>query len=139
MRVVLDTNVVIGALNGVPAIRAALNSLDPADEVLLSAIVLAELRYGALCSAKRQENLTRVDEISALFEFAGITREVAIRFAEIKSELRARGIIKSDADLLIAATALANDAVLATADKALLGGDIPRLRTVDWSRAGGSR
>lgn len=35
MKLVLDTNVVIGALNGVPAIRAALNSLDPADKALL--------------------------------------------------------------------------------------------------------
>ena len=136
MKFVLDTNVVIGALNGVPAIRAALNSLDPADDVLMSAIVLAELRYGALCSAKREENLGRVEGISALFEFAGITRDVAFRFAEIKAGLRARGIVKSDADLLIAATALSNGAILVTADKALLGGDIPQLRAVDWSQAG---
>jgi tRNA(fMet)-specific endonuclease VapC len=138
VKLVLDTNVVIGALNGVAAIRTALNSLDPADEVLLSAIVLAELRYGALCSAKREENLARVEEISSLFGFAGITRDVAIRFAEIKAGFRTRGIVKSDADLLIAATALSNDAVLVTADKALLGGDIPRLTAIDWSNAGES-
>jgi predicted nucleic acid-binding protein len=136
VKLLLDTNVVIAALNGAPNVASRLNSLDASDDVLLSAIVLAELRFGALCSARRAENLSRVDALAALFGFVGVNRAVAERFAEIKAELRSRGISKSDADLLIAATALVEGAVLVTGDRALLDGEIGDLPVECWLDSG---
>ncbi|MDD5308000.1 MAG: PIN domain-containing protein [Deltaproteobacteria bacterium] len=136
MKYVLDTNAFIAALNGVPEVTTALNALDPSDEILLSAVVFAELRYGALCSMRREENLARIEALNALFGFADVTRTVAMRFADVKAELRIRGIAKSDADLLIAATALAEGAILVTGDKALLDGEIRDLRVENWTSPG---
>lgn len=46
--------------------------------------------------------------------------------------IAARGVVKSDFDLLIACTALHADAILVTNDRGLLDGVIPRLRSENW-------
>ncbi len=132
MKYLLDTNAVIAALNGRPRLIDELNALPPSDELLLSVIVFAELRYGALCSSRRDENLARVESLISVFEFVDVSWSVAARFADIKADLRRRGIAKSDADLLIAATALEEKAVLVTNDHAMLDGSIPDLIYRDW-------
>jgi predicted nucleic acid-binding protein len=47
--------------------------------------------------------------------------------------LRARGRGNADIDLLIAATAVEEGAVLVTDDAALLAGDIPGLSVENWT------
>ena len=49
-----------------------------------------------------------------------------------RAALRARGISKSDFDLLIASTALEQNAVLVTDDRALLDGTIAGLKVENW-------
>ncbi|MCP3958895.1 MAG: type II toxin-antitoxin system VapC family toxin [bacterium] len=55
------------------------------------------------------------------------------RFGDVKAALRRRGINKSDADLLIAATALETDSVLVTDDRALHDGAIEDLEVENWT------
>ena len=52
----LDTNIVIHALNGVPTVRDRLNAAADSDRTVTSTIVVAELVYGAECSTRREEN-----------------------------------------------------------------------------------
>lgn len=132
MKYVLDTNILVAALNGQRDVVARLDGIPPQDEAVLSAVVLGELRYGALTSARIAENLARIERLARGFTFAPIERAVAERFADVKAALRRRGIARSDADLLIAATALALDGVLVTNDGALLDGTITGLHAENW-------
>ena len=132
MRYVLDTNIVVAALNGDTEVARRLNSLSATDEVVLPAIVLAELRYGALTSRRVAENMTRIERLMVAVSFAPVDRPVAERFGDMKAALRQRGVSKSDADLLIAATAVVLSATLVSHDQALLDGSLTNLIAEDW-------
>ena len=131
MSYVLDTNIVAAALNGHPPVVDRLNSIS-AEQAILPAMALAELRYGALSSRRVAENMARIDRLLELLVFAPADRSVAERFGVIKAELRRRGVTKSDADLLIAATAIVLDCVLVTDDRALHDGSIDGLQVENW-------
>jgi tRNA(fMet)-specific endonuclease VapC len=130
----LDTNAVVHALNGLASVRGRLNALGDDDRVVTCAIVLAELIYGAECSARREQNRRNVYEKMSRIEVIDVTPAVADRFGVLKAQLRLGGRLKADLDLLIAATALDLDATLVTDDGDLLKGDIPGLRVENWIR-----
>jgi len=132
LKYLLDTNVVISALNGNQSIVDHLNALADSDQLIMCIIVVAELKYGAMCSSRRDDNLARIEKMLKVFKLVSIDLPVATRFAKIKAMLRDRGIVKSDADLLIASTALVTGAVLVTGDNSLLDGTIPDLKTRNW-------
>ncbi len=50
----------------------------------------------------------------------------------IVATLEAKGIVKSDFDLVIACTALEQEAILVTSDRGLLDNSIPGLRAENW-------
>lgn len=135
MSYVLDTNILVAALNGDANVVRRLNEVPTKDEAILAAMVLGELRYGALSSSRVEANLARIDQLIQAMTFAVVDRAVVERFASVKVALRQRGIAKSDADLLIAATALERAATLVTNDHALLDGSIPDLRAENWIAA----
>lgn len=131
MSFVLDTNIVVAALNGHPPVVERLNSV-PTGQALLPAMALAELRYGAKSSHRVEENLARIDQILDVLVFVPADREIAERFGDIKADLRGRGVTKSDADLLIAATAIELESVLVSDDRALHDGSIDGLSVENW-------
>ena len=53
-------------------------------------------------------------------------------YGENRAALESKGIVKSDFDLVIACTALEQDAILVTSDRGLLDNSIPSLRAEDW-------
>ena len=59
MKYVLDANIAIAALNGVPAVRARLEGV-PGSEVGIPIVAVAELTFGAYKSRRREENLARI-------------------------------------------------------------------------------
>jgi predicted nucleic acid-binding protein len=61
-----------------------------------------------------------------------VTAAIADRFGVIKAQLRSRGRLKADFDLMIAATALDLGATLVTDDGDLLSGDIADLIVDNW-------
>jgi predicted nucleic acid-binding protein len=128
----LDTNIFIPALNGRPEIRAKLNEASGAGEVVTSVLVLGELLYGARCSRRSTENVKAVELELSRMRIVPLDERIARRAAELKADLRQRGITKSDIDLLIATTALDLGATLVTDDGALLAGDIEGLLVEDW-------
>ncbi len=134
MSYLLDTNIVVAALNGHESVVERLNSVPPG-QALLPAMALAELRYGALSSGRIEENMLRVDRILELFVFIPVDRGVVEQFGVIKADLRRQGLTKSDADLLIAATATEIDSVLVTDDRALHDGSIAELQVENWLSA----
>ena len=115
----LDTNAVIAAINRrLPSVRPRLEAAIVAGEsVGISAIVLFELRYGIIKSARPQENRA----ILAAFLALDVTPwpfepEDAEEAGEIRAELERRGTPIGPYDVLIAAQARRRGAVLITAN-----------------------
>ena len=131
MSFLLDTNIIVAALNGHESVIERLNSVPP-EQALLPAMALAELRYGAMSSGRIEENMLRIDRMLKLLVFVPVDRGVVERFGIIKADLRRQGLTKSDADLLIAATAAELDSVLVTDDQALHDGSIADLQVENW-------
>ena len=131
MKYLLDTNIVIAGLNGDASVLARLVELNPEDAILC-APVAAELRYGALCSARKDQNLERVQRLVTSMRFEPFGLAASKIFGEIKAPFRTQGISKSDFDLAIASIALALDATLVTDDQALHDGSIAELVVENW-------
>jgi tRNA(fMet)-specific endonuclease VapC len=129
----LDSNILIYALNGVDPVRQRPNQAEVrGDRVITSVIVRAELDYGAESSARPEQNIRRLRERLIRFEVLPVTNAVADRYGALRARLRAAGKPKSDFDPLIAATALEAGATLVTNDRALLDGSIPGLTVENW-------
>jgi tRNA(fMet)-specific endonuclease VapC len=128
---VLDTNVFIAFLNGKAEVLNRLDLLTPED-VVLCAPVLAELEYGAYCSARQGDNLARIRALAARTRFQAFDSAVARQFGDMKAELRRTGNLKADFDLSIAATSLHLGATLVSDDRAFHDKPIPRLTVANW-------
>jgi tRNA(fMet)-specific endonuclease VapC len=127
----LDTNVCIRFLTGrSPAVVSRLRRLDARD-VRLCSVVKAELLHGARKSARPAENLRLLAEFFAPFASLPFDDQSAERYGVVRAELERLGTPIGPNDLLIAAIALAHDAVLVTHDVDEFG-RVPSLRLEDW-------
>jgi tRNA(fMet)-specific endonuclease VapC len=131
MLYLLDTNAVSMALRRQPQLLARLEVL-AAEQIALSVITEAELLYG-LARRPEAHRLSRlVHGFLKNTEILPWTSEAARYYAEAKAELDRRGQPLGIADMMIAAHALAEDAVLVTNDAAFAR--IDGLKTEDWTR-----
>lgn len=110
-----------------------LNEVEDQGEILTSAVVFGELIYGAECSARREENRENIRRKLERIRVVPVDGRIADGWGTLKAQQRARGRLKADIDLLIAATAIAENAVLVTDDADLLGGDISGLVVENWA------
>ena len=131
----LDTDVCIEILRGNRSVierrRANL------DEVATTWISACELAFGAAKSARADESQARVDEFLATLPIYGLDRAAALRFGSLKARLEGDGRRLADADLMIAAIALVQQADLVTGNRRHYA-RIPELTIEDWMRDGGS-
>lgn len=111
----LDTNVVVAFLNGEGSVLQRIK--DEIDRIALSPLVIAELDYGAKVSHKAKENLEKLYRFVDIVQVVPFDIECAKVFGTIKSRLRSLGKPTGEVDALIAATALAHEATLVTANK----------------------
>jgi len=110
----LDSNVCIRILNGAsPPLQRRLRSCSPT-EVSLCSVVKAELYFGARKSERQAENLRLVGRFFSVFPSFDFDDRCAEVYGTIRGELERGGIPIGPNDLLIAATAIANELVLVT-------------------------
>jgi tRNA(fMet)-specific endonuclease VapC len=133
----LDTSTVVGLLNNRPAlIRDRLRRVRAKDEpVVISCIVLFELRYGVARSRYRRENEERL----RLFLSGGIgvvsfEEADALVAGDLRAALDAEGTPIGPYDVLIAAQALRTGASIVTANVSEFS-RVPGLRWEDWTAA----
>ena len=130
----LDANACIRILNGSHALLVArLRSTTPHD-IRMSAVVKAELSYGALRSARVAENLRLLGEFFAPFLSLPFEDECARHYGQIRADLARIGQPIGPNDLLIAATARAHDLILVTHDRSEFS-RVVDLRLEDWEQA----
>ena len=108
----LDTNIVIAYLTGNKTVADQLK--DHLPEVAISSLVLAELRFGARASARTVENIERLNQFMQIVEVVDFDDASSDAYSRIRLSLRQMGRPTGEMDMLIAAVALANDAVLVT-------------------------
>ncbi len=97
---VLDTDTCIYWLNGEGKIRRKVEQVGP-DNLRLTIITLAELRYGAYNSQNVSENLKNIDNFLRKVRVLPLDHDAADRFGKIKVDLRKKGQIIEDFDVLI--------------------------------------
>ena len=113
MAFLLDTNILVAAIKGNPAVVGALHSLAPAD-LLLSSVVLGELETGVIKSAWPERNRRQLLALVDHLELVPVDRTVALAYGQIRTTLERQGTPIGANDLWIAAQAQALNAVLVT-------------------------
>jgi tRNA(fMet)-specific endonuclease VapC len=113
MPYLLDTNILSDLVKRPQGAVAARIAAVGGDQVCTSLIVAAELRYGA---AKRgSEKLTKqLETILTALPVLSLEAPTDRRYGELRAALERQGTLIGPNDLLIAAHALALDAVLVT-------------------------
>ena len=115
MRIMLDTSAYSAFKCGDPA---TVESLSGADEILVPAPALAELRAGFRSGSREAANLTELEAFlaSPRVRVHALGEATAIFCAEIHGALRAAGKPIPTNDLWIAAAALETGSILVTRD-----------------------
>lgn len=112
----LDTNACVEVLNGTSEALVRRLREHAASEIALSAVVRAELLYGARRSQRVSENLNLLRRFAAPFDIIPFDDRCAEHYGMIRAELEGQGRVIGPNDLLIAATARAHDAILVTSN-----------------------
>lgn len=129
-RYMLDTDISSYLIRGDhPEVTDAFRQHFP--DVCISAITAAELQYGA--QKRKSQLLTRnVNAYCNLVPICEWTREAAETYAEMRVELEKHGTPVGSLDMLIAASAIAEGAILVTNNIAHFS-KIGKLRIENWS------
>jgi tRNA(fMet)-specific endonuclease VapC len=132
VRYLLDTNTCSYIIKGNRHVRERLLQI-PLSEVGISAVTEAELRFG-LARLPQAKNLgIAVEEYLLRLEILAWDSEAAKAYARVRAALERRGEPMGNLDMMIAAQALAAEAVLVTSDRVFTR--VRELKWEDWSRA----
>jgi tRNA(fMet)-specific endonuclease VapC len=132
MKYLLDTDSVSFALRGQGEVAGHIRARKPSD-LAVSAITMAELRYGAdRKGSKRLHAL--IDRFAAAVEIAAFGEEAALEFGRIGSLLAERGTPIGEFDVLIAAHAVALRCTLVTNNTRHFS-RVPGLSVENWVAA----
>lgn len=126
----LDTNIIIALSKDIEPVASRLESI-PASDVLIPVVVVAEIEFGIAKSRRRQSNRRVFDDILAGFRVAAFDTAAAAAYGPLRATLERQGTPIGPNDLLIAAQALAAQAVLVSDNLAEFS-RVPRLRVESW-------
>ena len=109
-----DTNVWIKLLNpGDSPVKDRFIVTRP-DDIRLCSVVKAELYFGAYKSARKEENLTVIENLFKGFVSFSFGDRAAKIYGDLRARLSAQGAMIGPNDLMIAAIAIANKSILIT-------------------------
>jgi len=100
--VILDTNSVIAYINGDTEVARRIELIP---ELLLPAIVIGEMVYGAMESAHCEDNLKSLKEFASVCGIIRCGESAAYEYGRIKSKLKHKGRKIPENDMWIAACA----------------------------------
>ncbi len=127
----LDTNTCIAIIKDRPReVRDQLNKI-AVDMVAISSIVLAELSYGVERSQKREQNQEALEDFLEYVTIADWPEKAACEYGKIRAYLAEQGQPIGGMDLLIAAHAVTENAVVVT-DNFKEFHRVPKLKVENW-------
>ena len=126
----LDTNILIAMSKQRLGLADRLEGI-PADAILLSSVVVAEIEYGIAKSGRRQHNRRVFDSLLSGFRVLPFDAAAARLYGPIRAQLEKRGRLIGPYDLMIAAHAQSLDAVLVT-DNIKEFDRVAGLKTENW-------
>mgnify|MGYP000844951723 CR=1 FL=1 len=127
----LDTNQLSEAIRPVFRVRERIAEERSAGLRIGTCVpALCELEAGIQLLAKRDAYRRVLARLLSRVRIWPIEREVALAYGEVFHELRRRGRVLSQVDMMLAALARVMDLTLVTADRDFEA--LPDLRTEDW-------
>lgn len=124
MRFLLDTNACVDYLTGRHPRVVTRIQASPPEDLCLSSVVAAELRYGADHSARRRTNHARIDTLLDEIECLDFDVRAAATYGRVRAGLEAVGTPIGPNDMLIAAHALSRGFTVVTDN----GGEFTRVK-----------
>ncbi|TAL27159.1 MAG: type II toxin-antitoxin system VapC family toxin [Nitrospirae bacterium] len=113
LKFILDTDTCVYLLNGNPSLKKKVEEVG-VFSLAISNSVLAELYFGAYNSKKVEDNLKRINLFKKNLTILSDSEESALQFGKIKADLRSKGKIIEDFDIVIASIAIVNSCILIT-------------------------
>lgn len=134
-RYMLDTNVVSHIMQGRDAELLAHLTKVPVGQVVMSSVTLAELEYGLHRKGRPPRLRNALTQVLLRIDVLPWDEDVATCYGKFCATLEAQGINLSDFDMMIAAHAVAVNAILVSRDKAFAqvpAGENQNLRLEIW-------
>ena len=133
VRYLLDTNTASYIIKGnVPQVRDHLRAV-AMSEVGVSAVTEAELRFGAARKPQAARLRLAVEEFLLRVEILPWDSSAASYYATLRGAMEDSGTPMGNLDMMIAAQAIAADAILVTHDRVFQR--VKHLKIEDWTRA----
>jgi tRNA(fMet)-specific endonuclease VapC len=128
---ILDTDALIALLKGEPDAYEAIRSLEEKDDQMATTIISAyELLRGAHISSNPEKNIAEVQDLLSNIEVLDLTLQACEEASKIYRDLRKKGCLIGEDDVLIAGIAQARAKAIVTRDahfKLIRG-----INTVEW-------
>lgn len=129
--VLIDTDILSALMRGNPsATTRARSYLEVHERLTFSVITRYEVLRGLLAKDARRQ-LAAFDQLCASSRVLPVTDEIVLQAATLYADLCQRGELINDADILIAATALAHGLVMVTNNEGHFG-RIRNLQIENW-------
>lgn len=133
MRYLLDTNILIYVLNARPQHQAVLDRFnrERPDNMAVSSITLAELRFGLEKSSRRETTRDRLNKVLAALNVVAFDERAAETYGRIRAALESAGKSIGPLDTLIAAHAVSLNVTLITGNLREFS-SVPALHVESW-------
>jgi predicted nucleic acid-binding protein len=115
---ILDTDIIVALLKGTPDATQKITLIEEKGEIINTTIVTVyELLKGAYLSQRCEENLAKVTDSIANMQILDLTFNACEEAAKICKELKNKGSMVGEFDILIAAITRTNHEDLVTRDE----------------------
>ena len=108
----IDTNICVYYIKGLFNLHEKFAEIG-ADNLYISEITIAELKYGIENSTRKKDNIKIIERFISSIQIVPIIGSLDI-YAKEKAKLKKKGQLIDDFDLLIGSGAIANEMVLVT-------------------------
>ena len=113
MNYLLDTDICIYWFKGKEQVKEKVRQVG-INNLRITIITLAELKYGAYYSKEVNRNLEKINHFLQKVEVITLDEMTITKFGQIKAHLRNQGKLIEDFDILNASCALVNNCILVT-------------------------
>lgn len=135
MKLMLDTNTCIALIKRKPAHAIQKFSKYKIGDIGISAVTLAELRFGIAKSLHQAKNQAALDEFLLPLEIAPFDEAATVAYGALRATLEKKGTPIGALDTMIAAHALSLEVTLVTNNTREFK-RVPKLEIADWINQG---